>query len=146
MKNWVQLLIIVAATYYGVQYMGSAGDSNGAMPKSVLNLVQKARTQDKKLVILITGSDWCGACKNMEQGMLGTTQWLGFAGKDVVFQKFEYPNGGQASTQAHKDLLELPGFEGFPTMVVVNGKGKILGMRAGYGGGASEYIDWIESL
>jgi thiol:disulfide interchange protein len=147
MNNWIKLVFIIAATYYGVQYMGTTGDSGGGdMPKSLLSLVRQAKAQDKKVVILITGSDWCGACKKMEQGMLGTAQWLGFAGKDVVFQKFEYPNGGQASTQAHKDLLELPGFEGFPTLLVADGKGKILGIRAGYGGGADEYIDWIKSL
>lgn len=146
MNSWVKLAIIIAVTYFGVQYMQGGGGSGGEMPKSVIGLVHKAKTLDKKLVVLITGSDWCGACKAMERGMLGTPEWVSFSGNDVIFQKFEYPNGGQASTQAHKDLLELPGFRGYPTMVVVDGKGKILDMRAGYAGGASDYISWIKSL
>lgn len=146
MNSWVKLAIIVAATYFGVQYLRDGGGSGGEMPKSVIGLVHKAKTLDKKLVILITGSDWCPACQSMERSMLGTQEWLSFCGKDVIFQKYEYPRGGEASTQAHKDLLELPGFRGFPTMVVVDGKGKILDMRVGYSGGASDYISWIKSL
>ena len=67
-----------------------------------------------------------------------------FAAKEIVFQKYDYPDPSSAPTPAHQDLLKLPGFEGFPTLVVADGDGRILGMRAGYGGG--DYLEWIRSL
>ena len=142
MNSLIKLVLVGFIGYFGYRAMGG-GDE---MPTSMKGYVRQADVLKRKLVILITGSDWCGACKAMELEMLRTPEWQQFAGNDIVFQKFDYPSGGMATTQAHRDLLELPGFKGYPTMVVVNGDGKLLDMRAGYGGGAGEYIQWIKSL
>ena len=143
MNNLIKLALIVAVGYFGVQALGGGG---GEMPKSTQGLVARAKTKHRKLVILMTGADWCGACKAMENGMLNTPEWQGFAEKEVVFEKFDYPNGGEATTRAHEELKHLPGFQGYPTMLVVNGNGKILDMRVGFSGGPGEYISWIKSL
>lgn len=138
----IKLILMLGIGYFGFNMMGGGNE----MPTSMKGYVRQANVLERKLVILITGSGWCGACQKMESEMLRTAEWQRFSGQEIVFQKFEYPAGGMASTQAHRDLLELPGFKGYPTMVVVNGDGKVLDMRAGYGGGAGEYIQWIKLL
>lgn len=148
MNSWVKLLLIVGVTFLVVRTMreGWGSEGGGDLPKSMVGLVHKAKTLDRKLVVLITGSDWCPACQSMERGMLSTPEWAAFAGKEIVFQVFDYPEGGQPTSPAHVDLMKLPGFRGFPTMVVANGSGKVLDMKAGFGGGTEEYIQWIRSL
>lgn len=149
MNSWVKLILIVAVTVVVVRAMragwGSEG-GGGELPKSVMGLAHKAKAKDQKLVLLITGSEWCPACQSMERGMLCTPEWTVFAGKEIVFHVFDYPEGGQPTTPAHMDLLQLPGFRGFPTLVVANASGKVLGMKAGFAGGAADYIGWIRSL
>lgn len=147
MNSWVKLLLIIAVTFLVIRTMRQGWSvAGGELPKSVAGLVTKAKSLDRKLVLLITGSDWCPACQQMERGMLSTPEWAAFAAGEVVFQVYDYPNGGESKSPAHEDLLKLPGFEGFPTLVVADASGKVLGMRAGYGGGSGDYMQWIRSL
>ena len=147
MNSWVKTAIILTVTYFVLKTMRDGwGDAGGNLPKSVSSLVTKATTLDRKLVILLTGSDWCPPCQAMERGMLGSPEWQTFAAKEIVFQKYDFPNGGEAQSPAHEDLLKLPAMKGFPTLVVTNSKGTILGSRSGFGGGIEEYIEWISSL
>ena len=142
MKPWMKLLLLAAGGYWLFTTMNHG--SGGELPKSLAGPVALGRTQQKKVVILITGSAWCPACQQMESGLLSTPQWLAFAAKEIVFQKYDYPDPSSAPTPAHQDLLKLPGFQGFPTLVVADGEGSILGMRAGYG--EVDYLEWIRSL
>lgn len=148
MNSWIKLALIVGLTWFVVRTMrqGWGGGAGGDLPKTVSGQVAKAKTMNRKLVLLITGSDWCPACIAMEKNMLVTPEWQAFAAKDIVFQTYDYPNGGEAPTPAHEDLLKLPGFQGFPTLVVADGSGKVLAMRAGFSGGAQDTIAWIKSL
>ncbi len=144
MNALVKLLIVAAIFYFGYQQMSNVGGSD--LPKSLLGEVRKAKVLDRKLVLLMTGTDWCGACQSMQNGLLSTPEWQRFAANDVIFQKYEYPNGGMASTQIHQDLIAMPGFKGYPTLVVADGSGAVLDMKAGYGGSPQDYISWIQSL
>ncbi len=147
MNSWVKLVLIIIATFLVIRTMRQGwGGAGGDLPQSVAGLVSQAKTLDRKVVLLITGPGWCPACVAMEQGMLSKPEWTAFAGKEIVFQAYNYPNGGEATSPAHEDLLNLPGVKGFPTLVVAGPSGKILALRSGYGGGADEYIQWIRSL
>jgi thiol-disulfide isomerase/thioredoxin len=145
MNSPLTWLLILVGGFFLVRAVQDNGGGGGELPKSVLGLQLRAKNLERKVVILITGSDWCPACQSMERGLLASPEWAAFTAKEVVFQKYDYPNGGEASTAAHRDLLKLDGFEGFPTLVVADGGGKILGMRAGYGLG-TDYPQWIRSL
>lgn len=146
MNSWLKYLLILVVGFFLVRAFKDGFSLGGAeLPKSVLGLKLKAKKLDRKLVILITGSDWCPACKSMESGLLSTSEWAAFADKELVFQKYDYPNGGQPTSEAHRDLLALEGFRGFPTLVVSDGTGKVLAMEAGFSQGM-DYPKWIRSL
>jgi thiol:disulfide interchange protein len=142
MKPWLKLLLLAASGYWLFNTL--IHSSRGQLPQSLAGPVQLGRTQHKKVVLLITGSAWCPSCQQMESGLLSTPQWLAFAAKEIVFQKYDYPDPSSPPTPAHQDLLKLPGVRGFPTLVVADGDGRILGIRAGYG--AVDYLEWIRSL
>ncbi len=148
MNSWVKLILIIAVTYFAVKTMrgGGGSSSGGDAPKSIAAQVTKAKSLKRKLVILLTGTNWCPPCQAMERGMRSSEEWQTFADAEIVFQKYDYPNGGQATSPAHEDLLKLPGIKGFPTLIVMNGSGTILGSRSGFGGNIEDYLEWIRSL
>jgi len=142
MNSWMKWLLLAAGGYglFTTLQPGTGGD----LPKSLASPVAQGRVLKRKVVILITGSAWCPACQAMERGLLTTPEWAAFVKNEIVFQKYDYPDPSSAPTPAHQDLLKLRGFEGFPTLVVADGSGSILGMRAGYG--EVDYPAWIRSL
>ena len=106
MNSWVKTAIILTVTYFVLKTMRDGwGDAGGNLPKSVSSLVTKATTLDRKLVILLTGSDWCPPCQAMERGMLGSPEWQTFAAKEIVFQKYDFPNGGGLKSETHEVLF-----------------------------------------
>ena len=147
MNPWVKLAVIIVIASFVVKTMRDGwGGSGGDLPKSVSSLVAKARAVDRKLVILLTGADWCPPCQAMERGMHDSPEWQTFASKEIVFQKYDYPQGGQPQSPAHEDLLRLPGMQGFPTLVVANSKGTILESRSGFDGSIQDTMKWIRGL
>lgn len=147
MKTWQKVLLIllipvgaITAVWVGMAYAAPE------LPASLAPMVEKAEKQDRKLVLLLTGSAWCPACQALEKNTLTTPEWKAFAASGIVFETFDYPADRSFPTPAHGDLVKLPGFRGYPTLVVADGTGKLLALRDGGNISAADLIAWIQSL
>lgn len=147
MKTWQKVLLIllipvsaISLVWVGMSYAAPE------LPASLAPAVDKAKKQQRKLVLLITGSAWCIECQRLDHNILSTPGWKAFAADEVVLETFDYPEDRRAPTLAHEELLKLPGFRGFPTLVVSDATGKLLALRDGTNVTASELIAWIRSL
>ena len=107
----------------------------------------------KKCVLLdFTGSDWCGPCIEMNKVVFSQTAFLNFAKANLVLVEVDYPRNKVLPEKVKKQnqlLLHQYSIDksGYPTVILLDPDGKILGQLEGYGGETpSDIIAWIEKL
>lgn len=107
----------------------------------------------KKCVLLdFTGSDWCGPCIQMRRVVFSKAAFLNYAKQNLVLVEVDYPRVKalpEKVTKQNERLLHQYGIDnsGFPTVILLNPDGKILGQLEGYAGERpADIIAWVEKL
>ncbi|HEX7516735.1 MAG TPA: thioredoxin family protein [Chthoniobacterales bacterium] len=107
----------------------------------------------KKCVLLdFTGSDWCGPCIEMKKVVFSKAAFLNFAKMNLVLVEVDYPKVKalpENVTKQNERLLRQYGIDksGYPTVILLNPDGKILGQLEGYSGERpADIIAWVEKL
>lgn len=108
----------------------------------------KAQEQNKLVLMNFTGSDWCGWCKKLKAEVFSKDEFADYAKKNLVLVELDFPNKIQQSEelkQANKKLKSEFGVRGYPTIVVLDAKGKEVWKQVGYmKGGPEAFIGEIE--
>lgn len=103
---------------------------------------KQAEKENKPLLILFTGSDWCGWCIKLEKEALDTPEFSTLAGHDFVFLKLDFPlytKPPAPIVAQNKELQKKYEVRGFPTVLLLDSQLNIVG-RTGYKpGGGREY-------
>jgi thioredoxin-related protein len=110
--------------------------------------VEKAKTENKNLLLDFTGSDWCGYCMALQKEVFNTAKFKDWAKQNVVLVEVDFPH----KKLTHKleaqnaDLKSKYPFNGYPTIVVTDADGKELGRKTGYHpkSGPDAYISELE--
>ena len=111
-------------------------------------LVQ-ADSENKKVFLFFTGSDWCGWCKRLDREILSTAEFKTYAEENLILVKLDFPRrtpqSGQLKAQ-NTQLAEQYEVGGFPTIIVLNSAGEKIG-RLGYmEGGPDGFLKELKSL
>jgi len=125
---------------------GAAGESGWL---TVLDQpVAKARLENKPILLFFTGSDWCGWCKKFDQEALSTPEFRAYAGKSLVLVEIDFPQQtpqNDAVKKANAAWQERFKVQSFPTLILMDSQGKVLGRQEGYTeGGAKAFIEELE--
>ena len=99
--------------------------------------VARARAQESgKLVLLdFTGSDWCPPCVALHDFVFTQPEFLDFAEKNLELVELDFPKNktiDQKLAAANARLAEKYNVEGFPTVIVMDGGGKVIHRDVGY--------------
>lgn len=107
----------------------------------------------RKFVLLdFTGSDWCGPCIQMNKVVFSKAAFLNYAKQNLVLVEVDYPRVKTLSEKIRKQnerLLQQYRIDksGYPTVILLNPDGKILGQLEGYSGERpADIIAWVEKL
>ncbi len=110
--------------------------------------LEQAAKENKPVLIDFTGSDWCGWCIKMQKDTFSQQAFKDFAAKNLILVELDFPNSKPQSAEIKKQNAELQkkyGVDGFPTLVLLNSKGKEIARNPGYlAGGPSAFIEWFE--
>jgi len=106
--------------------------------------------KEKKMVLLdFTGSDWCGWCIKMVKDTFSQPEFQRFAEKNLVLVELDFPNEKPQSAGEKKQNEELSkkfNVEGYPTLVLLDSKGREVARNVGYlAGGPAAFIKWVET-
>jgi thioredoxin-related protein len=115
---------------------------------------QEAKANNKLLFINFTGSDWCGFCILLDRQVFSRSEFKDYASKNLVLLEIDFPRPGGDRWKAQSDGVKKQNQElamkyqifGFPTIVVVNGEGKLVGALGYMEGGPSAFIAELEKL
>ncbi|MEY2488398.1 MAG: hypothetical protein QOC70_340 [Verrucomicrobiota bacterium] len=107
----------------------------------------------KRYVLLdFTGSDWCGPCIEMNKVVFSKAAFLNYAKKNLILVEVDYPRRKKLPEKIAKQnehLKDQYGIDnsGYPTVILLDPDGKILGQLEGYSGERpADIIAWVEKL
>lgn len=96
-----------------------------------------AQTNNKTLVLVFSGSDWCAPCIKLDREVWQSTEFKDYAAQHYALYKADFPRRkanklSENLEKQNKGLAEKYNAKGyFPLVLVLNTKGEILG-ETGY--------------
>jgi len=116
------------------------------------NFEQAKTTAEKQKVRILadfSGSDWCGWCMKLDSEVFSTTEFREYAKDNLVLFLADFPSQKEQPEDLknqNRALAETYGVSGFPTVLVLDAEGNVLG-RTGYRrGGAGQYVEHLKEL
>lgn len=108
-----------------------------------------ARKQQRPMLLLFTGSDWCPPCKRLERSIMDTNFFAQFARENLVLVLLDFPKRKQLAPELRKQneaLAERFGVHAYPTVLLLTPEGEPLG-KLGYAeGGPKAYTRAINRI
>lgn len=142
MKKIIVSLVLLVAT------IGSAQNWNNSLEDAKA----MATKENKKILLVFSGSDWCAPCMKLEKTVWKSDVFKQEAESKWVLIKADFPKKkanqlATEQTEINKKLAEKYNKEGnFPLVVLLDEKGKVLGMTGFKNVSAEEYVKLLNSL
>ena len=112
----------------------------------------KSNQENKKIILVFQGSDWCGPCIKLTEEVWSSKYFIDYARKFFILLKADFPRKrknylSDEQKEANKILAERFNPNGyFPLIVVIDSTGNVLG-KMGYEKKTPEqYIKTLESF
>lgn len=110
---------------------------------------QDAKAHNKLVLLDFTGSDWCGWCIMLEREVFSKPQFKEYASKNLVLVELDFPKRKpmpDAIKIQNVKLARRYQVQGFPTIIVLNGDGKMVGELGYMEGGPEVFIEALEKM
>ncbi len=113
--------------------------------------IAKKRAKDEHKTILadFTGSDWCGWCIKLKKEVFDQPEFQEYAKKHFVMLELDFPRKKELppkEKEQNDKLSEEFKVDGFPTVLLLNARGKEIS-RTGYqAGGPGKYVEHLKEL
>ncbi len=150
MKSIAKTSLAIAALFLCLPLAALHAQTKAGWSDNQPQALTKAKAEKKLVLMDFTGSDWCGWCMKMDKEVFDTPEFKEFAKDNVVLVELDFPKKQYlpATAVAQNDMLQKKyGVEGFPTLVVLDGDGKLLKTFGGYQrGGAAAFIAELKKL
>lgn len=111
--------------------------------------LEKAKAENKPVLMDFTGSDWCGWCIKLDKEVFSTSTFKTYAEKNLVLLKLDFPRRHPLPASEKKQNEELAskyGIQGFPTIVILGADGAKKGELGYLAGGPKPWIVELEKI
>ena len=102
----------------------------------------------KPILADFSGSDWCGWCIRLDKEVFSRKAFKDFAKENLILVLVDFPRAGkmtQKQKMANMALAKKYKVEGFPTVLLLDSKGKVIFQTGYQKGGAKKYIEHLKS-
>jgi protein disulfide-isomerase len=110
---------------------------------------QEAKANNKLVLLDFTGSDWCGWCVLLDREVFSKPKFKEYASKNLVLVELDFPKTKPVPDTIRTQnvrLARLYQVQGFPTIIVLNGDGQLVGEFGYVKGGPDAFIALLEKL
>jgi thioredoxin-related protein len=104
--------------------------------------MEQAKKRDLPVMVVFSGSDWCGWCKRLDQEVFQQQEFQDYARSRVISVMLDTPRS-QLSNKPHKAIMEKYGVEGFPSVILLDKEGTQIGKGGYVRGGPSAFISQV---
>lgn len=142
MKNIMTFLLLLIVTIGHSQNWNT--DFNQA--------TTEANAQNKPIILVFAGSDWCAPCIKLDKAIWQSEAFKSYSATNYILERADFPKKKQNELaeelkKQNQSLAEKYNKEGiFPLVVVLDGKGKVLGKTSYKNVTPEEYIDTLNSF
>lgn len=112
----------------------------------------KAQKENKNILLVFSGSDWCGPCIKLEKVVWKSPEFQAEADKNWVIYRADFPNKRKNQlapdmVESNNKLAEKYNKNGiFPLVMLLDPKGKVIGKTGFKNVSAQDYIKLIHSF
>lgn len=110
--------------------------------------LKRAKAENKLIVADFSGSDWCFWCQRLDKEVFQQEEFISVATNKYVLLMVDRPRDKSVLSEKAKEqnpkLIRQYGVQGFPTVLLLDGEGKIQAETGFVGGGAKNYLQHLE--
>lgn len=109
--------------------------------------IEKAAEEDKDLLLLYTGSDWCPPCMKLERNILSKEKFQTKISEHFVLVKFDFPSETQQDqklVEQNQEWAKKYGIEGYPTIYLVDQALKPYAVAGYESSTVEDYLEMLE--
>ena len=132
-----------------VTLLFGAVNASGNWVTNYENAIAIAGNEGKHILIDFTGSDWCPPCIKMKKDIFDKQTFKDYTGDKLVLIELDFPRKKKLDkfiSEQNDQLLKKYAVRAFPTIILLNPKGKEITRHVGYkAGGGENYLRYIES-
>ena len=146
MKKIFLTAILLSAVVIGCSKGGSNDNLN--WEENLETALQKAKAENKAVLVNFTGSDWCQWCIRLSDEVFSKSEFEDYAEDNLILVRLDFPRNIEqsAETKAYNNqLAQRYGVQGFPTVLLFNSQGQMV-LQTGYQpGGPVSYINHLKN-
>ena len=102
--------------------------------KRLNSTLEKAKEEDLPVMVLFTGTSWCGFCVKLEDEVLSKREFKRLASGKMLGVKYECPSAGKYETAEGDKMAKKYNVRGVPHYIILNKDGEQIG-SGGYHSG-----------
>ena len=132
MKSFLYLWVALTSTTFSLRGAPWLTDHGTA--------VLRRSAENKPMLILFTGSDWCPACQELRRSVFVQPEFVSYARANLILLEVDFPKSRPMSVvqkQSNQALAKAYRVTHYPTMVLVDTKG-VEAFRIQYNGGTAK--------
>lgn len=110
--------------------------------------LQKAKAENKAVLVNFTGSDWCQWCIKLSDEVFSKSEFEDYADENLILVRLDFPRSIEqsAETKAYNNqLAQKYGVQGFPTVLLFNSSGNLVKTTGYLPGGPVTYVDHLKN-
>ena len=140
-RTWIVVLALALLT--NIAASPSWASPNDGFITDMEAAVEQAKEQDKDLLLLFTGSDWCPPCKALEKEVFSQQEFLDGVSDEFVLVMLDFPQKKQLEQELKEQNDSLAAkfaISGYPTVIMVDTDLKPFAFSGYKQGGPENYI------
>ncbi len=139
-------LLVVIAT---LALTGFAMAADNIWMTDMEKAMEQSSESGKPILVNFTGSDWCGWCIKLDKEVFSKQAFKDYAKENLVLVVVDFPRNIKQSAalrKQNKELMRKYSIKGFPTILLLNQRGKVLATTGYKSGGPEKYISHLKEL
>lgn len=141
MKRWFIMLGLLAAVGSNASALEWLTDAQAAQ--------ERAKQEDKTVLLDFTGSDWCPWCQKLKAEVFDQAEFASYAAEHLVLVEVDFPRRKPVSSEqleANRALASKYHISGFPTIILLGSDGRLLGDCGYCPGGPPAFVAQVEKI
>lgn len=149
-KLFVSLLtsfVLLSFSTFGQDHSGH--DHGIKWHTNLEKAMEVAKKESKPILVDFTGSDWCGWCIKLTKEVFSKKAFQEYAAHNLVMVELDFPRNKMQSAETktyNEALLKKYGVRGFPTILLLDAKGNVVGQTGYQEGGPDSYVKHLKEL
>ena len=112
--------------------------------------IEKAKAENKEILLVFSGSDWCKPCISMKKNVFDSEEFLIYRDEKLIFYVADFPRDLSTIPDDQKlqneELAEKYNLRGaFPYLVLLNSDQKVLKQHAGAFNTFTDLKQWLKN-